>query len=202
MLIDLDPRAAATRWFNVQPTAEGLHGGAILADAGPECWVEELAVPLGWFKELRVVPLARSLSNREADNSDHLEVRLRVALEGLNADLKVSPEEEALLLRAALAQGVTIPRLLVESALTADRSETATERKQLAAEIFKAIRLLAAVSNNVNKIAGTPTHPGRSPPKHRPRSRQCAAWPCASRMPSKGSRSNDSQRDAETEPPA
>jgi len=68
-------------------------------------------------------------------------------------EVKVSPEEEALLLRAALAQGVTVPRLLVESALTADRGETATERKQLAAEMFKAIRLLAAVSNNVNQIA-------------------------------------------------
>ncbi|MFB0834692.1 ParA family protein [Arthrobacter halodurans] len=61
VLIDLDPRAAATRWFNVEPKAEGL----------------------------RVVPSARSLSKREADNSDHLEVRLRVALEGLDADLVV-----------------------------------------------------------------------------------------------------------------
>ena len=68
-------------------------------------------------------------------------------------EVKVSPEEEALLLQAALAQGVTVPRLLVESALTADRGETATERKQLAAEMFKAVRLLAAVSNNVNQIA-------------------------------------------------
>lgn len=68
-------------------------------------------------------------------------------------EVKVSPEEEALLLRAALAQGVTIPRLLVESALTANRGETATERKQLASEMFKAIRLLASVSNNVNQIA-------------------------------------------------
>ena len=47
VLIDLDPRAAATRWFNVEPKAEGLHVGAILADAGPGCWVEELAVPSG-----------------------------------------------------------------------------------------------------------------------------------------------------------
>lgn len=89
VLIDLDPRAAATRWFNVEPKAEGLHVGAILADTDPEGWVEELAVPSGWFPELRVVPSARSLSNREADNSDHLEVRLRVALEGLDADLVV-----------------------------------------------------------------------------------------------------------------
>ena len=68
-------------------------------------------------------------------------------------EVKVSPEEEALLLRAALAQGVTVPRLLVESALTAERGESATERKQLTAELFKAIRLLAAVSNNVNQLA-------------------------------------------------
>jgi chromosome partitioning protein len=73
----------------VEPKAEGLHVGAILADADPEGWVEELAVPSGWFQELRVVPSAHSLSNREADNSDDLEVRLRVALEGPDADLVV-----------------------------------------------------------------------------------------------------------------
>lgn len=67
--------------------------------------------------------------------------------------VKVSPEEEAKLLQLAEAQGVTIPRLLVESALTTGTSETPTERKQGLAELFAIHRLLAHVSNNVNQIA-------------------------------------------------
>nr|WP_308121901.1 plasmid mobilization relaxosome protein MobC [Actinotalea ferrariae] len=67
--------------------------------------------------------------------------------------MKVTPEEEAQLLRLALAQGVTVPRLLVESALAAEVGETVTERRTLAVELFRCIRLLAAISNNVNQIA-------------------------------------------------
>lgn len=67
--------------------------------------------------------------------------------------VKVTPEEEALLLQLAEAQGVTIPRLLVESALAAGASETPTERKQVIVELFGVHRLLANVSNNVNQLA-------------------------------------------------
>ena len=67
--------------------------------------------------------------------------------------VKVSPEEEALLLQLAEKQGVTIPRLLVESALSSEASETPTERKQAIAELFAIHTLLARVSNNVNQLA-------------------------------------------------
>lgn len=67
--------------------------------------------------------------------------------------VKVSPEEEALLLQVAAAQGITVPRLLVESALSAEAGETPTERRNAVAELFKLIRLMAAISNNVNQIA-------------------------------------------------
>ncbi len=67
--------------------------------------------------------------------------------------VKVTPEEEAQLLQLAEAQGVTIPRLLVESALAAGASETPTERKQVIVELFGVHRLLANVSNNVNQLA-------------------------------------------------
>lgn len=67
--------------------------------------------------------------------------------------VKVSPEEEAKLLQLAEAQGVTVARLLVESALAGDASETPTERKQVIVELFGIHRLLANVSNNVNQIA-------------------------------------------------
>lgn len=58
-----------------------------------------------------------------------------------------------MLLRLAEAQHVTIPRLLVESALASETSETPTERKRAMAELFGMYRLLAALSNNVNQIA-------------------------------------------------
>ena len=68
-------------------------------------------------------------------------------------EVKVSPEEEGMLLRLAEAQHVTIPRLLVESALASATSETPTERRNAMAELFALHRLLAAVSNNVNQMA-------------------------------------------------
>ncbi|MBW9211761.1 MobC family plasmid mobilization relaxosome protein [Mumia sp. zg.B21] len=66
-------------------------------------------------------------------------------------EVKVSPDEEETLLRLAAEQRVTIPRLLVESALAS--GETPTERRDAMAELFTLHRLLAAVSNNVNQIA-------------------------------------------------
>lgn len=68
-------------------------------------------------------------------------------------EVKVTPEEEGVLLRLAGEQRVTIPRLLVESALAADAGETATERRNTIVRLFELHRLLAAVSNNVNQIA-------------------------------------------------
>src|SRR5659263_189905 len=67
--------------------------------------------------------------------------------------VKVTPEEEGVLLRLAEAQHVTIPRLLVESALAAATSETPTERRDAIADLFRLHRLLAAISNNVNQMA-------------------------------------------------
>lgn len=67
--------------------------------------------------------------------------------------VKVTPEEEGVLLRLAETQHVTVPRLLVESALAAASSETPTERRNAIAELFRLHRLLAAISNNVNQMA-------------------------------------------------
>ena len=47
---------------------------------------------------------------------------------------------------------MTVPRLLVESALAGDR-ETASARRDAIVELFAVRRLLAAVSNNVNQVA-------------------------------------------------
>lgn len=66
--------------------------------------------------------------------------------------VKVTPEEELRLLVLAGEQGVSVPRLLVESAL-AQRGETSAERRAVIAELFAVRRFLAAVSNNLNQVA-------------------------------------------------
>lgn len=68
-------------------------------------------------------------------------------------EVKVTPEEEAMLLRLAEEQRVTVPRLLVEAALSAERSETPADRRNTLVELFGAHRLLATISNNVNQMA-------------------------------------------------
>ncbi|MFF2277944.1 ParA family protein [Agromyces sp. NPDC058126] len=89
VLIDLDPRGAATKWLDVEPVGDGLHVGAILGAEDSEGWAEQLAVPTTFSENLRAIPSARAVSNREADRSDHIEVRLKASLEGLDADLVV-----------------------------------------------------------------------------------------------------------------
>jgi hypothetical protein len=61
-------------------------------------------------------------------------------------------EAEREQLRARAAQlGVSVPRLLVESALS--EVETPTDRRRTIAELFEVRRLLATVANNVNQLA-------------------------------------------------
>lgn len=54
----------------------------------------------------------------------------------------VTPEEEALLVQRAEAQRVTVPRLVVESALS-EGGETPTQRRRAMAELFAIRRALA-----------------------------------------------------------
>ena len=61
-------------------------------------------------------------------------------------------EQERDRLRARAAElGLSVPRLLVESALSG--VETPTERRRTVAELFETRRLLATVANNVNQLA-------------------------------------------------
>jgi len=91
VLIDLDPRGAATKWLGVRPAEEWQHVGAILGNADPTGWVEDLALPSLWPEApgLRIVPSSRSLSNREKAVEDHSDVRLRLGLHGGSADVTV-----------------------------------------------------------------------------------------------------------------
>lgn len=61
-------------------------------------------------------------------------------------------EDNALMLKAS-EQGVSVQRLLVESALTFETGETATERREAIASILQVQRQLAAIGNNLNQIA-------------------------------------------------
>jgi len=87
VLIDLDPRGAATKWLDAQPREPGLDVSAILADPDPDGWAEDLAVACQWpVPNLRMIPSARALSNREKTNEDHGDIRLRLSLNGIAAD--------------------------------------------------------------------------------------------------------------------
>jgi hypothetical protein len=66
-------------------------------------------------------------------------------------EVKLTPEESAALRLRAAKLGISVPRLLVESAL-AER-ETATEHREQMAELFALRRLGAAIGNNVNQLA-------------------------------------------------
>jgi hypothetical protein len=59
--------------------------------------------------------------------------------------------ERQRLCATAAELGVSVPRLMVESALSG--VETPTDRRRMIAELFEVRRLLATVANNVNQLA-------------------------------------------------
>lgn len=67
--------------------------------------------------------------------------------------VRVNEEEEAALVARSSEQGVTVARLLVESALSPEPGETATDRRNALEMFFRIERLLSNVANNVNQIA-------------------------------------------------
>ena len=99
-------------------------------------------------------PRARALSRRRRENVEG--GRLRAY------KVRVSPEEAGRLERLAQAGGVSVPRLLMESALSSQ--EPATTRREALSEMFAAYRLLAGLANNVNQIARVSNATGTVPP--------------------------------------
>ena len=81
--------------------------------------------------------------------------RTRRAREPLRREViqkvKLTDEERDQLRARAAELGMSVPRLLVESALSG--VETPTERRRTVAELFEIRRLLATVANNVNQLA-------------------------------------------------
>ncbi|MGI8902298.1 MAG: plasmid mobilization relaxosome protein MobC [Solirubrobacteraceae bacterium] len=76
--------------------------------------------------------------------------------------VKLTEEEQAELVGLAAAQEVTVPRLLVESAL-ASTGETPARRRQAMVGLFEIRRLLATVANNVNQLARVANISGEVP---------------------------------------
>ncbi|MFC5931825.1 plasmid mobilization relaxosome protein MobC [Cryobacterium melibiosiphilum] len=66
--------------------------------------------------------------------------------------VKVNAEEDAQLRARAVVAGVTVSRLMFESAMNA-HIETDTSRQEVIAEFFAVRRLMANVANNVNQLA-------------------------------------------------
>ena len=81
--------------------------------------------------------------------------RTRRAREPLRREViqkvKLTDEERDRLRARAAELGMSVPRLLVESALSG--VETPTERRGTVAELFEIRRLLSTVANNVNQLA-------------------------------------------------
>lgn len=89
VILDLDPRGAATKWTQAEPVGEGLTMNAILANEDVSGWAEDLAVPVSWGRgNLRIVPADRGMSYRESQD-EGADTRLQRSLEGLDADLVV-----------------------------------------------------------------------------------------------------------------
>ena len=81
-------------------------------------------------------------------------------------EVKVTPEEEAKLVVLSKQQRVTIPRLLVSSALSRDTARiTVEQQRELLTELFAVHRLLGNMANNVNQVAKAVNSTGEVPPQ-------------------------------------
>lgn len=74
----------------------------------------------------------------------------------------VTTAQEVELASRAAARGVTVPRFLVEAGLAGGADEAAA-RAELASELFRLVRMLGQVGNNVNQLARTANATGQVP---------------------------------------
>ena len=82
-------------------------------------------------------------------------------------EVKVAVEEEAQLIVLAQQAGMTIPRLLVSSALSRRDAGTITraERRELLVELLAVKRLVGNIALNVNQVAKAVNTTGDLPPQ-------------------------------------
>lgn len=106
----------------------------------------------------------------ESEGSER-QVRRRRRVEGGRQHrhvVRVTPEEEAKLLALALRYRVSVPKLLVDSALAGGAQAGAANdsvRDALVTELFGVHRLLANVTNNVNQMTKVLHSTGEMPPQ-------------------------------------
>ncbi len=74
----------------------------------------------------------------------------------------VTAEEDGALIAKAASQKVTVPNLLISTALS-EYSDSPTERRALAAELMAVHTLLARSSNNINQLARQANATGEIP---------------------------------------
>lgn len=67
--------------------------------------------------------------------------------------VRVSDQEEQLLVERAQELGITVSRFLIEAALAPAAGETQTERHNALLMLFRLERLVANIANNVNQVA-------------------------------------------------
>lgn len=123
-------------------------------------WMRQtgFAVPAGagslrWAEEEVVVMTDETSPSASTPAGSERRKRVPGGRKGGRYNVKVTPVEGGVLERIAAAQHVSVPRLLVEAAMSSERRETPTERKAAMAELFKAFRLMAGIANNVNQLA-------------------------------------------------
>ena len=80
--------------------------------------------------------------------------------------VRVSEDQEARLVERANARGITVSRLLAESAL-AGGADAAAARAHLAGEMFRVVRVLGQIGVNVNQLAKVANATGVVPPEAR-----------------------------------
>jgi chromosome partitioning protein len=84
VLVDLDPRGAASQWLQIEPKESGWHSGAILASDDAPAWVTDLPVSSSWSPNLSMIPSNRRLSTREEGGDSDADMRLRRGLAPLS----------------------------------------------------------------------------------------------------------------------
>lgn len=71
----------------------------------------------------------------------------------IRREVKLTDLEDNALLLAAGEAGLTVQRLMVESALAFDRGESVTERREMITLLHRMHGQLAAIGNNLNQTA-------------------------------------------------
>lgn len=79
--------------------------------------------------------------------------------------VRVSEAEEAVLVRLASAAHLSVPRLLVESALASDGPMRADQARDMLTELFALQRLMGAMARNLNQVAAATNSTGAIPPQ-------------------------------------